>query len=782
MSKLNQYQRAKLNKVLLIAAIILVVIAVGVGIAFLIISINNKPKPTGFEDTVVAKDMFEIMTIDLNTRKVLVDNKETTLQEEFQIPNEQAELIYSSTEEFKKYFADSTFEINIEQTKVTLKNPYQTKTLIVEADEIRDNYDALEEISLNNGLFILKYDTQKRTKSAYEYLKENGGIKSIEADEVSIIQPINDESQTVYGESETKEGENSHGVTAMGINNYKNIIKTNGSTADIVIATIGYGAAIDNTYFKGKISEDYYNFIDNSKDVHETIPQGSRTLEVIKESTSDNIKILPLVVINEDNYTTTASILQAITFATQKSNVICYEFVHKSNNMIKLALQNAFKENVPVCCVTKNVQEGEEMFPADDGTTIAVSSVDKDLRTTSYSAKGDFLDFVASSTDVNEIFNSASTVSKWSGAEYSNAHIASIIALVKTYHKDYTILEIYNFIRNFCQDLGEKGKDSTFGYGFPNFTKLKISDIDKVHPQLQDILVNNEIWEKSKKIQVKASDNIKIFGWNVTKKDEIPKEWKKSANVKNALDVPETLEDNGTYYIWIVDTAGNVTKKTAEVSKIDKVAPTIQYRIDDTNLEKEKYVTINASATDEQSGLHDLPYSWDKTNWGKENSILKVTTNGTYTLYVRDKLENIAERKIKINNLPQEGKADIDNGLIIKSITVSDKWEGNVNKEVTIVFNDNLDIKRRKITNSDSMPAEFRPNQGEENTSYSQSEVNETNTTSEKVVTTVEDNNLQGYTNVTVTVSLEVNKKYYIWVEDTLGNVISQGFSIKKSN
>ena len=422
------------------------------------------------------------------------------------------------------------------------------------------------------------------------------------------------------------------------------------------------------------------------------------------------------------------------------------------------------------------------MFPADDGTTIAVSSVDKDLKTTSYSAKGDFLDFVASSTDVNEIFNSASTVSKWSGAEYSNAHIASIIALVKSYYKDNTILEVYNFIRNFCQDLGEKGKDSTFGYGFPNFTKLKISDIDKVHPQLQDILVNNEIWEKSKKIQVKASDNIKIFGWNVTKKDEIPKEWKKSANVKNALDVPETLEDNGTYYIWIVDTAGNVTKKTAEVSKIDKVAPTIQYRIDDTNLEKEKYVTINASATDEQSGLHDLPYSWDKTNWGKENSILKVTTNGTYTLYVRDKLENIAERKIKINNLPQEGKADIDNGLIIKSITVSDKWEGNTNKEVTIVFNDNLDIKRRKITNSDSMPAEFRPNQGEENTSYSQSEVNETNTTSEKVVTTVEDNNLQGYTNVTVTVSLEVNKKYYIWVEDTLGNVISQGFSIKKSN
>ena len=119
--------------------------------------------------------------------------------------------------------------------------------------------------------------------------------------------------------------------------------------------------------------------------------------------------------------------------------MLCYK---KKNYMIELLLQKAFKENVPVCCVTKAEKENEEIFPANNSTTIAVSSVDKDLKTTSYSGNGEYIDFVASSTDVQEIFNTSSTVSKWSGAGYSNAHIASLIALIKTYNKQATILEI----------------------------------------------------------------------------------------------------------------------------------------------------------------------------------------------------------------------------------------------------------------------------------------------------------------------------------------------------
>ena len=95
------------------------------------------------------------------------------------------------------------------------------------------------------------------------------------------------------------------------------------------------------------------------------------------------------------------------------------------------------------------------------------------------------------------------------------------------------------------------------------------------------------------------------------------------------------------------------------------------------------------------------------------------------------------------------------------------------------IFTNNLDIKRRKITDADIMPADFRPNQSEE--TINNTTVNETVTSNETVVTTVENNDIQGYTNLTVTVALEANKKYYIWIEDTRGNIISQGFSIKQA-
>ena len=788
MRKLNQYQRAKLNKILLITAIVLVIIgAIATGIY--VMANNSKKNQINYEDTVTAKNYFTKITIDRETRKVKRDEIDTTLKEEFDIDEAIESLLLTDTTELQNYFANSTFNVEINEKEIVLTNDYQTKTLLVEAEQIEDNFDAIDEIRAMDGLYILKYDTQKRTKAAYEFLKAEIEIKKVEIDKVEYIEPINDESQTVYGEAEAPddESDNTHGISAMGLNNYKKIIEDNGSASNIVVATIGYGGVIDHTYLKDRISEDYYNYIENSKDVHESIPQGSRALEVIKGATPDNVKILPLVVINDENYTTTASIVQALGYATEVSDVICYEFVNEQNYMIELALQNAFNKDKPVCCVTKLNVKDDKMFPADHATTIAVSSVDKALKTTSYSGSGSFLDFVASSTDVKEIFNTSSTVSKWSGAEYSNAHVVALIALIKTYNKDLKILEVYNIIRDYCQDLGDKGRDNTYGYGFPNFTNIKISDIDKQMPELE-ASIDDTNWEKVKKMQIKGSDNIRIFGWNVTDSKEVPKEWEKLDNISNTLEVSKDIEKNGEHFIWITDSAGNVSYKSIQVTKVDSIVPQISYTVDDSKKDTEKYVTISISAVDNESGLHDMPYSWDKQNWGTDNTTLKVTENGEYKVYVRDKMENIAEKTIKIKSLPQEGTAEIDSGEIIKEIKVSSKWSGNTNNEVTITFNNNLNIKRRKITEEDVMPEEFRPSQSDEtnqndvNTINNSNTTNNNTTTNETRVTSVEEDESQGYTNVSITVSLEANKKYYIWIEDSNDNVISQGFKIKKTN
>lgn len=798
---MDQYKRAKLNKILIIIATVLVIIAIVVIVAYGIISSKRK-QILDYNDTIIGKNYYVEITIDTENKKVKRDQIETTLQEEFGISDEQAETLLNSTGELINFFENSTIEVEMQNKIIHLKNPYQTKTLLIEADTIEDNFDAIDEIPVQEGIYILKYDSQKRTRAAFDYLSQFEGIKKVEIDKVSIINTINDESQTLYGQDdkEEKNKEKDYGASAMGLNNYKKLIKDNGNPSPIVIATIGYGGAIENEYFKDKISEDSYNFInvENSKDIHESISQGSRILEVIKESTPDNVKIMPLVVINDEYYTTTETIIKAIAYATERADVVCYEFVHNYDYMIELLLQNAFKNNIPICCTTKMSTENEENFPANNSTTIAVSSVDKDLKTTSYSGSGEYIDFVASSTDVEEIFNTSSTISKWSGAGYSNAHIVSLIALIKTYNKEFTILEIYNVLRNYCRDLGSQGRDSTFGYGFPDFTGIKMSDIDKVLPQITDLTIDEEKWEKSKSFSIKGADNIRIYGWNVTNSTDVPKDWKKLEVITNNLDVKDEIKENGTYYIWVTDSAGNVAYLTKDVTKIDITPPTINYTINDSKKDTEKYVTINVTAEDKESGLHQMPYSWDKQSWGIDSNNLKVTQNGTYTIYVRDALDNISEQKITIKSFPQEGKAELDQGDIIKEIKVSSNWEGKKNKEVTIILNDNIDIERWKITESDLAPEEFEDNEEQnqniENQANSSASTNlseetnqnqtnsDSNTNMNSSSSSSYSSNSQGYTNVTVTASLKADTKYYFWVKLRNKTVNSQGFTIKKVN
>lgn len=772
---INEYQRKKLNKILIIVAVVLLIIAIVVGVV-LATKGEKKPIQISYKDTIIGKNLYTTITIDIATKKVTRDGIDTTLQKEFEIDDAKANLLLNSTEELTTFFQDSTIDIELKDGKINLKNPYQTRILFVEADNITDNFNA-EEILIQDGLYMLRFDSQKRTKAAYEFLKSQEGIKNIYTDDVMQIETINDESQTVYGQINKEHNAKTHGAVAMGIDNYKKIITDNGNPAQIVVATIGYGAAIDNKYFENKISPDYYDFITDSKEVKETIPQGSRILEVIKESTTDNVKILPLVVINSERYTTISSIAQALTYATEKADVICYEFVHKKNAVIELLLKNAFKVNKPVCCVTKPVQEGEALYPATDGTTIAVSSVDKSLKTTSYSASGDYIDFVASSTDIEEIFNKSSSVSRWSGAGYSNAHIASIIALIKTYNKEYTILEIYNTIRNYCKDLGNKGKDIIYGYGFPDFSNIKIADIDKTKPEIEEIKVDNEKWEKSKNINIKAKDNIRIYGWNVTRSKDVPKDWKKLDKIINTLDEKYEIKENGTYFIWVVDSAGIASYLSVDVTKVDNKEPIVQIGIDDSKLNTEKTITATVTANDEQSGLHQMPYSWDKQNWGVDNRILIITKNGQYKVYVRDTLGNTAERKITINSFPEEGTSEIDDGEIIKNIKVSSNWRDRINKEVTITFNDNLSVAYWKIADTTQTPYEFQSTENEFEPEESTNAVNQ-NTTSQQG--NVQNNTSQGRTNMTITVEAEANKKYYLWIRDTSGNIKSQGFTIRK--
>ena len=532
------------------------------------------------------------------------------------------------------------------------------------------------------------------------------------------------------------------------------------------------------------------------------------------DSTTNNVKIMPLVTVTEEGYTSTSSILKAIAYAAKNSDVICYELINTQSEPIDLALESCFKENVPVSCVSSNSQyetstensEKEENskegdYPANHGMTIAVSSLDREMNLADYSGKGDYIDFSAPSTDVEEIFSNSANISRWSGAQYSNAQIAATIALIKTYSKDATILDVYNFLRNFSEDLGDEGKDELYGYGCPKFQNLTIGDIDKTSPEFKEVTFENDTWEVVKQVKIVANDNIRMKDWAITKNENGPddKEWNAMQAVTPDLDVSSTLTENGKYYIWIRDIAGNTATKEIQIDKIDNTPPEIAYTINKDTLAS-GYVTITVTAEDSQSGLYDSPFSWDKITWSQENSTRTIKENGRYKVYVEDNLGNISEKEILVDCFPQAGTFELKDGNIITNMKVSANWIGNTNNDVEIELNKDLDIAGWQITTDENTPSEFVAVEGA-NVIVENQENNNNNSSNDTSLPNniVIDGNIQASNTtaqentqpqiqviprtepIVLHTTLDIDKTYYFWTKDSYGNTAYQAFVIHKA-
>ena len=805
--------RTKVKKGLIIAGITIGVILLIIGI-IIAIKLHQQPE-ISYDDGITCKNYFTQITINLSNKEVKRDNKETSLKEEFNLSDEEENLAFSSMDEMRKLLSNSVFDISENGQTFTIKNLYQTKSIIVKSKNVKETVDREEVTQISENLYVLSFYSEKLTKAMYNYYKDKDYIEKIYYDDVTINKQINDISQTMYGGTEVDlNNHHSLGATVMGLDNYNNIINENGNPKDIVIGTIGYGINYQNEFFNERISDNYYNFVLNNKDISETIAQGSRIAEVLVDSTTNNVKIMPLVTVTEEGYTSTSSILKAIAYAAKNSDVICYELINTQSEPIDLALESCFKENVPVSCVSSNSQyetstensqkeenskEGD--YPANHGMTIAVSSLDREMNLADYSGKGDYIDFSAPSTDVEEIFSNSANISRWSGAQYSNAQIAATIALIKTYSKDATILDVYNFLRNFSEDLGDEGKDELYGYGCPKFQNLTIGDIDKTSPEFKEVTFENDTWEVVKQVKIVANDNIRMKDWAITKNENGPddKEWNAMQAVTPDLDVSSTLTENGKYYIWIRDIAGNTATKEIQIDKIDNTPPEIAYTINKDTLAS-GYVTITVTAEDSQSGLYDSPFSWDKITWSQENSTRTIKENGRYKVYAEDNLGNISEKEILVDCFPQAGTFELKDGNIITNMKVSANWIGNTNNDVEIELNKDLDIAGWQITTDENTPNEFVAVEGA-NVIIENQENNNNNSSNDTSLpnNVVIDGNIQASNTtaqentqsqiqviprtepIVLHTTLDIDKTYYFWTKDSYGNTAYQAFVIHKA-
>ena len=147
--------------------------------------------------------------------------------------------------------------------------------------------------------------------------------------------------------------------------------------------------------------------------------------------------------------------------------------------------------------------------------------------------------------------------------------------------------------------------------------------------------------------------------------------WISITNTTAEITQTYSVSANGTYYFYVKDAAGNITKKSVVINKIDKILPK-EFNFYPTEVSGADFKAIVGNTTDDDSGIDYYQYSKDGGNtWQNSNEFLGLSPETNYVLQMRaiDKAGNIryspsretstSSSSIRIRNISSEGYFDI---------------------------------------------------------------------------------------------------------------------------
>ena len=158
-----------------------------------------------------------------------------------------------------------------------------------------------------------------------------------------------------------------------------------------------------------------------------------------------------------------------------------------------------------------------------------------------------------------------------------------------------------------------KSKYKTGAYS--KITSLTINNIDKLAPTVEVLSVVENGTRDEATVTIKMSDQEAtddygksgVYGYALTKREEEPAEFVEAAEEEVAI---SEITDNGTYYVWVRDNAGNVSHESVDVSVITYISETgVAIILDspDSSLIGTEYLTLSSlfAALDEKSITKD---------------------------------------------------------------------------------------------------------------------------------------------------------------------------------
>lgn len=413
-------------------------------------------------------------------------------------PKEAAEAMRQSslkeTEEKMQWDQISLFsEEPIEEEET----PEEPNRLVVRSTEkMRSTYGAIQGYYYTfGGEYILNYTDRESCEEAYENLLQDYGEEFVFQD---ALVHLEDSALKDVGDG-TAEGFD--GIHAMGLDVLREDAEELWDT-EATVAVIDSGIDTDHAWFQGRIHSASTSLAqDGEKDsAEDTHGHGTHVSGIVAKGTSGQVDILAIRVFDRSDYTTLTVIRFAIDYAVQNGadviNLSLGDNTAKQSekNMVDAALQNAVEQGVVVCAAAGNeYMDVRNCYPASSSFTISVGAIKETApgvyEWDKYSNQGTLLDFVAPGTKIVSAWNDGETRMD-SGTSMACPHLSAAAAMVKLKHPDYDQWSVYSVFREHAVDLGEKGKDSLYGYGYVNLAQYARQEGNGENPGKLPQIVN----------------------------------------------------------------------------------------------------------------------------------------------------------------------------------------------------------------------------------------------------------------------------------------------------
>lgn len=376
------------------------------------------------------------------------------------------------------YLPDEFVEEYFEEVSKADSDEEKENMLIVISDsKIKDSYGAKNIIEAPNNQYILQYESEEEKNKALEKLESDKSIASVEKNEVRQIEEV------TY---------NSWGINKMSLD-YAIDNSNIDNLEEVTVAIIDTGLDINlfNKYYGGRLAG-YYNVLEKSNTImNDTNGHGTHVAGTIAEGTPSNVKILPIKVsTNGSMYTT--DIIAAINYITvdKKADVINMSFGgYGKSEAEEQAIEAAKQKNIISVAAAGNDNTSKEHYPSSFDNTIAISSVDSQLKKSSFSNYGSKVTFAAPGTNIKSIMSSEASISKRngnsdgdndhetiSGTSMATPHAVASVAILKGYNKNLTLDNVIDILKSNSIDLGDEGWDEYYGYGLISFKDVQFCD------------------------------------------------------------------------------------------------------------------------------------------------------------------------------------------------------------------------------------------------------------------------------------------------------------------